>query len=153
MKLLLRLLALSCVLIGSFGAAQGADGLIASPERGWPQWRGPRRDAVSSEIGLLTTWPEQGPPLRWKVGGLGAGWASPIVVGGTIYVTGDVGDELVVFAFDLEGKPKWQARNGVAWKGPYPGARACSAFSEARLYHMNAHGRVACFEVASGKEV
>ena len=127
--------------------------MIASPERGWPQWRGPRRDAISGEKGLLTAWPESGPPLRWKVGGLGVGWASPIVVGGTIYVAGDVGDELVIFAFDLEGKPKWQARNGAFWKGPYPGARASCVFSEGRIYHMNAHGRVACLDAASGKEV
>jgi outer membrane protein assembly factor BamB len=47
----------------------------------------------------------------------------------------------------------WRARNGRTWKGPYPGARACCAYSEGRLYHLNAHGRLACLDAASGKEL
>ena len=29
----------------------------------WPQWRGPGRDDISAEKGLLQTWPEGGPTL------------------------------------------------------------------------------------------
>src|SRR5690242_12693741 len=32
----------------------------------WPQWRGPRRDGVSAETGLLTAWPDGGPPVVWR---------------------------------------------------------------------------------------
>ncbi len=131
----------------------GADGLITSPEPGWPQWRGPRRDGVSQEKGLLSRWPQGGPKLLWKVDGLGKGWSSPIVTGGRLYVTGEVGDDLIVFALDSNGKPLWETANGKAWKGPYPGARASCAFSQGRLYNMNAHGRVACLDAASGKEL
>ncbi len=130
-----------------------ADGLIASEERGWPQWRGPRRDGISDEKGLLPGWPQGGPRLLWKVEGLGTGWSSPIVVGERLYVTGEVGDDLVVFAFDRSGTEQWRVKNGKAWKGPYPGARACCVFSEGRLYHLNAHGRLACMDAASGKEL
>jgi outer membrane protein assembly factor BamB len=128
------------------------DGPIASPEPDWPQWQGPRRDSISSEKGLLPTWPAGGPKLAWKVGNLGRGWASPIIVGGRLYITGDVDDAMVLFAFDRDGKPLWTAKNGKAWKGSYPGARACCAYSEGRLYHMNAHGHAACFDAATGKE-
>ena len=31
----------------------------------WPQWRGPRRDGLSLETGLLTQWPEGGPKKLW----------------------------------------------------------------------------------------
>jgi outer membrane protein assembly factor BamB len=136
------------------GPAAGAthDGLIASPEPGWPQWRGPRRDAISDEKGLMPAWPEGGPPLIWKADGLGAGWSSPIVAGERLYITGDVGDDLAIFAFDLAGCLLWRARNGRAWKGSYPGARACCAYSEGRLYHLNAHGRLACLDAATGRE-
>ena len=130
-----------------------AEGLIASPESGWPQWRGPRRDGVSEEKGLLPCWPEGGPKLLWKVAGLGRGWSSPVVTGGRLYVTGDVGDDLIVFAFDSNGGGLWKTANGKAWKGSYPGARASCAFSQGRLYNMNAHGRVACLDAASGKEL
>ena len=134
-------------------AAADADGLIASPERGWPQWRGPRRDGVSDETGLLPSWPEDGPRLLWKVDGLGKGWSSPIVVGRRAFVTGDVGDDLVVFAFDTGGRLAWRATNGKAWTGSFPGSRACCAFCEGRLYHLNAHGRLACLDAASGEEL
>jgi outer membrane protein assembly factor BamB len=129
------------------------DGLIASSEPGWPQWRGPQRDGVSDEKGLLSSWPKGGPKLLWKIDDLGTGWSSPIIVGQRIYITGDVGDDLMVFAFDLNGILQWQAKNGRAWKGPYPGARACCAFSEGRLYHMNAHGHLACMDSVSGQEL
>ncbi len=130
-----------------------ADGLIASEEQGWPQWRGPRRDGISDEKGLLSTWPASGPKLLWKVEGLGTGWSSPIVVGERLYITGDVGNDLIVFAFDTNGTPRWRTKNGKAWKGPYPGARASCVFSEGRLYHLNAHGRLVCLDAGSGKEL
>ncbi|MFB0553417.1 MAG: PQQ-binding-like beta-propeller repeat protein [Phycisphaerae bacterium] len=133
--------------------AELTEGLIASEEQDWPQWRGQRRDGISDEEGLLLTWPASGPKLLWKVDGLGTGWSSPIVVGERLYVTGDVGDDLIVFAFDRSGTPQWRAKNGKAWEGPYPGARACCAFSEGRLYHLNAHGRLACLDAGSGKEL
>jgi len=145
--------AASPTVLGAQSADAAPDGLIASPEPGWPQWRGPRRDGVSEEKGLLPSWPEGGPKLLWKFTRLGIGWSSPIVVGERVYVTGDLDDDLVVFAFGLDGSPLWRAKNGPAWKVPYPGARACAAYSEGRLYHMNAHGRVACLDAASGKEL
>ncbi|MBN1443690.1 MAG: hypothetical protein JXA90_13355, partial [Planctomycetes bacterium] len=39
----------------------------------WPQWRGPNRDDISSDKGLLTKWPSGGPALVWKATGLGGG--------------------------------------------------------------------------------
>lgn len=135
------------------GQAATSDGLIASPEPGWPQWRGPRRDAVSDESGLLQSWPEGGPERLWKVDGLGTGWSSPIVVNGSIYITGDVGDDLVIFAFDLDGQRKWRTVNGRRWIKPYPGARATCAYSNGRIYNMNAHGRVVCLDAKTGDDV
>ena len=130
-----------------------ADGLIASPEPDWPQWRGPRRDGISDEKGLLSSWPDGGPKLLWKIDGLGTGWSCPIIVGQRLYITGDVGNDLVIFALNRSGAVQWMVMNGRAWKGPYPGARACCVFSEGRLYNMNAHGRVVCLDAASGKEI
>ena len=132
-------------------ARSNLDGLITSAEPDWPQWRGPRRDGISDEKDLLPTWPKSGPRLVWKIGNLGHGWSSPIIVRGRLYITGDMGDDLVISAFSLEGKSLWQTKNGRAWTGPKPGARACCAFSDGKLYHMNAHGLVACLDAATGK--
>src|SRR6516164_5655572 len=51
----------------------------------WPQWRGPGRTNVATETGLLKSWPPQGPPLLWKVNGLGLGVPSVAVAGGRIF--------------------------------------------------------------------
>lgn len=126
--------------------------LVASPETGWPQWRGPRRDGLCDETGLLSHWPAEGPRLLWSTNGLGRGYSAPIITGGRIYLTGDVEDALRIVALDLHGQTLWQATNGRSWKGPYPGARASCTFSEGRLYHLNAHGRVACLDATSGRE-
>jgi outer membrane protein assembly factor BamB len=134
-------------------ASHAGDGMLASPEPGWPQWRGIRRDGISDEKDLRASWQDDGPPRLWKVDGLGTGWSSPIVVGQRVYVTGDVGDWLTIFAYDREGRLQWQVRNGQAWKGSYPGARAACAYWQGRLYHLNAHGRLACLAAETGQEL
>ncbi len=130
-----------------------ADGLIASSESGWPQWRGVRRDGRSEETGLLRAWPEGGPRRIWRLDGLGKGWSSPIIVGQRLFITGDVGDDLVIFAFDLEGNELWRVTNGKAWQGSYPGARASCCYAHGMIYHLNAHGRLACLNAKTGDEV
>lgn len=127
--------------------------LIASPEPGWPQWRGPRRDGICTETGLLEAWPEGGPKLLWSTDGLGRGYSAPIIAAGRIHLTGDVDDRLEIHTLDLGGRRLWTAINGRSWKTPYPGARASCAYRDARLYHLNAHGRVACFDAATGAEL
>ncbi len=132
---------------------QGPGMLVASKEPGWPQWRGPRRDGISGEVGLLPSWPEGGPRLVWKSEDLGRGYSAAIVSGGSIFITGDVGEDLVITALDLEGRIRWKAPNGRAWTGEYPGARASCLLDEGRLYHLNAHGRVACLDAKTGREL
>ena len=127
--------------------------IVASPERGWPQFRGPRRDGTSDEKGLLVPWPEAGPKSLWSADKLGRGYSSPIIADGRIFLTGDVDDELHIFALDPGGKLVWQAKNGAAWKGEFPAARASVTYSAGHVYHENAHGRVACLEAAAGREV
>src|SRR5438093_12856944 len=76
----------------------------------WPQWRGPRRDALSTETGLLKEWPPTGPPLAWKTKGLGAGHATISVAGDKIFVHGDTGEARLVHALTRAGgKDTWRA--------------------------------------------
>jgi outer membrane protein assembly factor BamB len=55
----------------------------------WPQWRGHNRDAISPATGLLTEWPENGPPLVWTAKGLGRGMAGVSVTRGRIFTMGN----------------------------------------------------------------
>ena len=79
------------------GIASGRDYPAAGPGE-WPQWRGPNRDAVSRETGLLQSWPAAGPPLAWKAAGVGAGYSSLAVAGGRIFTLGDLGGSQVIVA-------------------------------------------------------
>jgi outer membrane protein assembly factor BamB len=124
--------------------------VIASSEADWPQWRGARRDGVCTETGLLPSWPEAGPELLWKISGLGKGYACPIIVGNRIYITGDKGEDLILYALDLTGNTIWTTTNGASWKEPYPGSRACVTYSEGKLFHLNAHGRLVCLDASNG---
>lgn len=126
--------------------------LVASTEKGWPQFRGVRRDGVCDERGLLQTWPEGGPKVLWTADGAGNGYSSPIIAGGKIFLTGDDNGELFVSAYDMEGKRLWRVKHGDAWLNQYQGARASVTYSEGHLYLQNAHGRVACFAAETGKE-
>ena len=48
----------------------------------WPQWRGPNRNGISADSGLLQRWPKGGPRLVRTVKGLGNGYASQVIAGG-----------------------------------------------------------------------
>ncbi len=150
-------MAMACCLGAGQAAAPdgsaGANGLIASPAPDWPQWRGPRRDGICDETGLLGQWPKEGPRKLWSVAGLGRGYSAPIVVKGRIFLCGDFEEELRVIALDLDGHPIWQTVQGRSWKNPYPGARASCTWSDGRLFHLNAHGRLACLDPDTGREL
>lgn len=117
------------------------------------QWRGTKRNGIYYETGLLKVWKDGAPPLLWKITNIGNGYSAPIIYKDKIWITGDVGNDLIIYALDINGKLLWQATNGAAWKGPYPEARASCAYSQGRIYHKNAHGRIVCLDADSGKEL
>ncbi len=141
------------VLSRAADAQEPAPSLVRSAAPDWPQWRGPSRDGISAETGLLQAWPAGGPKLLWKASGIGRGYSSPIVVADGVYITGDTDTELVISAFTLDGQPRWKAANGAPWKKSYPGARSSCSFDDGKLYHMNAHGSLACLDAATGDKV
>src|SRR6201993_4304876 len=94
-------------------AALGVNNLAWAGPGDWPQFRGPNRDGVSSETGLLKQWPAGGPPLIWKATGLGNGYSTVAVVGGRIYTIGDHGDSSFVEAENAaDGKQVWSSKLG-----------------------------------------
>jgi outer membrane protein assembly factor BamB len=60
-----------------------------APASDWPQWRGPNRDGLSPEKGLLTRWPEGGPRLLFEAQGVGRGYSSMACAAGKLYTVGD----------------------------------------------------------------
>jgi len=52
----------------------------------WTQWRGPQRDGVWRETGILQAIPPEGLKILWRVP-VGVGFSSPVVAQGRVYVT------------------------------------------------------------------
>ena len=90
--------------------------LTCASAEDWPQWQGPNRNAISKETGLLKEWPKDGPPLAWKIAGLGGGDSAPSIAAGRIYGMGNRGEDEVVWALsEADGKTVWFARLGPAF--------------------------------------
>lgn len=115
----------------------------------YPQWRGPDRNGVSEETGLLKEWPEGGPELVRTVTGLGDGFSSPSIADGVIYITGTTDNVEHLSARDLEGNLKWKKDYGKAFKS-YPNARTTPTVDGDFVYVISGSGEIACFDKASG---
>jgi len=124
-------------------------GEVARSESGWPQWRGPNRDGISHETGLLDAWPESGPPIVWKASGLGGGYSSVAVAGGRVLTMGKFGGETRLVAVSVEdGTMLWETAVGG---GDAPN---CTPTIDDDLVFAVSHGGdLLCAESATGREV
>ncbi len=85
----------------------------------WPQWRGPNRDAVSLETGLLEEWPEDGPAVLWRIP-VGPGFSSVSVSAGKLYTLWDEKGKQYLFGLDAStGKELWRQELGPAFTNNY----------------------------------
>jgi outer membrane protein assembly factor BamB len=124
----------------------------------WPQFRGPNRDGVSTETGLLKEWPKDGPALLWSYKDAGVGYSGPAIIGERLYLTGGRGDSEFVFALDLSAHPPkelWAAKIGplFQWKGNSwnEGPNATPTIDGELLYALGGGGELVCVETADGK--
>ena len=118
----------------------------------WPNWRGPNRDNKSTETGLLKKWPQGGPTLLWSTDGLGAGYSTVSIANGTIYTTGTVDKDGVLFALDMDGKLKWKQSYSTEWTKSYSGARCTPTVSQGDVYIISGMGAVSCFDAKTGEK-
>lgn len=118
-----------------------------------PQFRGPNRDGIFPETGLLKSWPASGPELAWMVEGVGQGYSSISEVDGTIYVPGMQDDQRgYIIALDANGKEKWRATYGEeTLDRQAPGSRATPTIDGDRLYIMTGRSVLVCMSAKDGK--
>ena len=128
------------------------------PAADWPQWRGPQRDGVSKETGLLKEWPKEGPKLLWQVKDIGYGFSTPSIVGDRLYLLSNKGmdNEFVQARSVADGKEIWTTRLGKV--GPntgaqFPGARSTPTVDGDVLYAFSSGGDLACVKIADGAVV
>ncbi|MBY0527791.1 MAG: PQQ-like beta-propeller repeat protein [Gemmataceae bacterium] len=143
---MIRLLFAFVIPLASLSVAVAAD---------WPQWRGPDRNGISKETGLLKEWPKDGPTLRWKADDIGTGYSTPAIAGGRVYLQTTNGNEESTIALDEKtGKKIWSQAIGKVGKntGPqYPGTRSTPTVDGDFLYCLSSDGELVCLERDMGK--
>jgi outer membrane protein assembly factor BamB len=120
----------------------------ATNDASWPQWRGPNRDGVSPETGLLDVWPEEGPKLLWEAKGLGKGYSSVVISDGRIFTLGQQKDGAMLVALS-------QADGAKLWETPVGGGNPnCTPTVDGdRVYGLGREGDLVCLNAATGEVV
>ena len=118
----------------------------------WPQWRGPDRNGLSKETGLLSQWPRSGPTVAWSAAMLGAGYGSIAVQGDRVYVQGMRNRQSVVSTLNrADGKVVWVRILGPAGDNDRgPGPRSTPTIDGDRVYALSETGDLACLRAADG---
>ena len=120
------------------------------------QWRGPNRDGIYPETGLLKKWPAEGPKMLWSFDGLGIGMGSVAISKEKIFVTGipdTLTSEGFLFKFDTGGKLLWKKSYGKDWTGIFPGARSTPTIVGDLIYLESGNGNVQCLKTENGEKV
>jgi outer membrane protein assembly factor BamB len=124
----------------------------------WPQWRGPSRDGSLPAFTEPKAWPEQ-LTRRWKVE-VGTGYATPIVVGGRVFVFARQDEKEVMRALDADnGKVLWESSYNAPFKmNPAtarhgPGPKSTPTYSDGRLFTLGMSGIVTAFDASTGKQL
>jgi len=128
---------------------------LAQTAANWPQWRGPNRDGISKETGLLKQWPAEGPSLVWKASGAGGGYSSFAVANGKLYTMGLRGEREYVIAFDIAtGKEAWSTAHGSAFRNDQgDGPRGTPTVDGDRVYALGGSGDLTVLDARTGKIV
>ena len=126
----------------------------------WPQWRGPNRDGVWDEPGILQAFPPEGLKVLWRAP-VGIGFSSPIVVGDRVFVSDS---ELAkpkawerIHAFDAAtGHAVWTYGYDVTYpEGAFDerslrGPIATPIAADGKVYSLGAAGNVVCLRATDG---
>lgn len=116
----------------------------------WPQWRGTNRDGISPETGLLKEWPQDGPPLAWKLAGIGKGMGSVSIHGGKLFALGKRKEGQFIAAYDLATqKEAWTAR--VSEGGA--DSTGTPTVDGGQVFAVSKDGKLLCCAEADGKEL
>lgn len=120
----------------------------------WPEFRGPNRDGICTETGLLQQWPKDGPPKVWTAKNLGLGYGTPSIADGKIYGLGTRGGKDGVWALkEADGSELWftpfdDPRKTNQNNGP----SGTPTVSGGKLYALSSNGKLVCLDAASGKK-
>jgi outer membrane protein assembly factor BamB len=120
----------------------------------WPQYYGPNRDAISSQKGIIRSWPQQGPEILWT-SNIGIGFGGPVIKDGRVYLLDrddKVGDKLRCFDFS-NGKELWSFNYDAPGSVMFPGSRSVPALDGNYIYTCGPYGNLYCIDINTHKPV
>src|SRR5436190_21015402 len=86
----------------------------------WPQWRGPNRDGVWRETGIIEKFGKPQLDIEWRAA-IGPGYSGPTVANGRVYVTDRLTEpkqvERVLCFRATEGQPLWSYTYDCSYEG------------------------------------
>jgi outer membrane protein assembly factor BamB len=126
----------------------------------WPQWRGPHRDGVCGETGLLQSFPVGGLKVRWRVP-VGWGFSSPVVAQGQVYLADSAvvkpkAKERVHCFDETTGKAVWTHSYEVAYEdwafdpAQEIGPVATPIVQNGKVYTVGRVGHLFCLDARKG---
>jgi outer membrane protein assembly factor BamB len=147
-----RIFTATAILVGVAATA-----LAQSSPQDYPQWRGRNRDGAASGFVEPRSWPEK-LTRRWKVE-VGEGYATPIVVGKTVYAFARRdGRETLMAINAATGKITWQTgypapplATGSVAAAHGNGPKATPLFHNGKLYTLGLSGILSAFDAKTGK--
>ena len=137
------------------GAAGVASLLPAAQGLDWTQFRGPDRNGISKETGLLRKWPAGGPKVRWSVP-VTQGYAAAAIVGGRVYHHDydEAKSEWCVNCRSLaDGKLIWQFREAREIRPNHAITRTVPAVDSRFVCSLDPKAVLHCLDVKTGKQI
>ncbi len=120
----------------------------------WPQYFGPGRNGVSTQKGVLRSFPEKGPDVLWTVN-IGIGYGGPVIKNGKAYLLDrddKVGDNLR--CFDLtSGKELWNFAYDAPGSVMFPGSRSVPTIDGNMIYTCGPYGNLYAIDINTHKPV
>ena len=141
----LRCITLTSVVVASSIAIAGAED--------WPQFRGPARDGMSRETGLLRQWPADGPKVLWTVP-VGQGYAGAAILGGRVYHNDydEKKNEWGVWARSLaDGKEIWHYKEFRVIRPNHAISRTVPAVDGKYVFSLDPKLGLHCLDAKTGK--
>jgi len=122
----------------------------------WPQWRGPERDGVWDETGIVDRFSGDRLEPEWRID-IGSGYSGPTVADGRVYVTDRLTKpkqvERVHCVDEQTGKRIWMHEYDCVYSnvGYEAGPRASVTVHDGRAYSLGTMGDFFCFDAATGE--